>query len=73
MKPIADVVPVAMAQITGEPVATPVHDVDVAFLRVCARQVRTQDVRVSKRLEGIAERLERAVTAGQLLPVRETL
>lgn len=71
MKSIADVVPVAVAQMTGKALPAPTKDLDVAFLRVCAQQVRTQDVRVSRRLEAIAERLERAVSAGQLLPVRD--
>lgn len=72
MTAIGDVVPAVVSRITGGPVATPTQDADVVFLRLCAGQVRRQDVRVAKRLDAIAERIERAVTAGQLLPVRET-
>ena len=71
MKSIADVVPVAVAQMTGKALPAPTKDLDVAFLRVCAQQVRTQDVRVSRRLEAIAERLERAIHASQIIAVTE--
>lgn len=71
MTSIADVVPVAVARITGEPIRVPTNDRDVSFLRACSAQVRTQDIRVSLRLESIAERLERAIAAGQLIAVTE--
>lgn len=71
MTAIADVMPTAMARITGEPMPEPSNDRDVQFLRACAAQVRTQDIRVSLRLDAIAERLDRAIRSGQLIPVTE--
>lgn len=71
MKSIAEVVPVAMTRITGEPMPRPTNDRHVQFLRTCAGQVRTQDIRVSRELDAIAERLERAIHSGHIIPVTE--
>lgn len=71
MKPMGDVVPSVVSQLTGEPMPGEMRDRDVAFLRTCAGQVRRQDVRVALQLERVAERLERAIRAGQLIPVTD--
>jgi hypothetical protein len=75
MKPMSrlgDVMPTVMAGVMGEDMPNTSTDAHVAFLRRCAGMARRENARdMAARLERVASRIESAVAAGQLLPVRD--
>lgn len=71
MNRVSAIIPGVVAAVTGE-AATNATDAHAAFLRRCARTARTENARdITRRLETIADRIECAVAAGQLLAVRD--
>jgi hypothetical protein len=72
MASIADVVPGVVSTITGEAMPETVNDTHVRFLRRHARVARQQSAfQVAATMDAIAERLERAIRTGQVIPIVE--
>lgn len=71
MTAVADVIPGVVSKITGEPMPH-INDRHVRFLRRHARVARQQSAfQVAAEMDAIAERLERAITTGQLIAICE--